>query len=137
MSKNILWVEDDPDQLEAIVRQLKLDGHNITTALNIRQAETYLREKTFDLILLDLVISKGDNGGARPKGYSQYQGLGGLLFAEKFLKNRSATPLVILSIYSEDTSMIKRLKKSGIKYVCQKSDSKQLIEICNIIFSGN
>lgn len=54
-----ILVVDDDEQICAIVARLLSDeGHEVTTVLRAAQAVSKLRNHTFDLLLLDLVMPK-------------------------------------------------------------------------------
>lgn len=52
----ILVVEDENLILKALVYRLKKDGHNITSAMDGREALTMLQENEFDLVLTDIML---------------------------------------------------------------------------------
>jgi DNA-binding response OmpR family regulator len=52
----ILVVDDEPDTLGLIELTLQTSGYEVQTAPNGEQALDHLRERTFDLILLDIMM---------------------------------------------------------------------------------
>lgn len=72
MRKRILVVDDDPDILDALAIWLE-DRFDVTTAADGREALTLLRDQTFDLILLDLMMPGVD--GATVKRTLDTQGV--------------------------------------------------------------
>jgi class 3 adenylate cyclase len=52
----VLVVDDHDFSRDAVARSLTLDGHTVFVAKNGRQALTLLRERPFDLVLLDIMM---------------------------------------------------------------------------------
>jgi CheY-like chemotaxis protein len=58
-SLRVLLVEDDPDTLE-VTSMLLRDGHyDVSTAENVGQALSHLREREFDLLISDIALPDG------------------------------------------------------------------------------
>ena len=53
---NILVVDDEPDTLGLIELTLKTAGYNVQTAIGGQHALRKLREESFDLVLLDIMM---------------------------------------------------------------------------------
>ena len=56
MSKKILLVDDEPDNLAVIATRLKTSGYEVATAQDYAEAFNSIREKNPDLILLDIMM---------------------------------------------------------------------------------
>ena len=56
MNENILVVDDDKDIRNLIKIYLESEGYNITEAANGKEALNMLDERTFDLIILDIMM---------------------------------------------------------------------------------
>ena len=52
----VLVVDDDPGILSGLTRFLQRDGHTVETATNGQEALALLHERSFDLILCDLLM---------------------------------------------------------------------------------
>ena len=63
MNRNVLLVEDENDICDVMKAQLELQGHNITTVNDGREALSIIQSngKNFDLIILDRMLP-GTNG---------------------------------------------------------------------------
>ncbi len=59
----ILLVDHDDSVLEAVGTILRARDHRVQTARNIREARALLEKEDFDLIVADLHVSDGANGG--------------------------------------------------------------------------
>ncbi|WPO78308.1 HAMP domain-containing protein [Flavobacterium sp. KACC 22761] len=58
--KNLLIVDDNPMDLKRIVEAVKGDDISISTALTAKDAVELIKEKSFDCIILDLVLPDAD-----------------------------------------------------------------------------
>ncbi|HOD11681.1 MAG TPA: response regulator [Candidatus Omnitrophota bacterium] len=71
--KKILVVDDEPDVLKVLAKELTVAGYHVTTAVNAREALQKVKDILPDLILMDLILP--DIGGAEAvkvlKGYPQ------------------------------------------------------------------
>ena len=57
---NVLIIEDELKVVEFVSKGLEEEGYNVTTAVNGRQGLDLLKMRTFDLVLLDLMIPEID-----------------------------------------------------------------------------
>ena len=58
--KQILIVEDDSFLNKMLAYNLTADGYSVTSALNARTAADALRQREFDLVLLDINLPDGN-----------------------------------------------------------------------------
>ena len=58
--KQILIVEDDSFLNKMVAYNLTADGYGVTSALNARTAAEAIRQREFDLVLLDINLPDGD-----------------------------------------------------------------------------
>ena len=58
--KQILIVEDDSFLNKMLAYNLTADGYGLTSALNARTAADVLRQREFDLVLLDINLPDGN-----------------------------------------------------------------------------
>ena len=61
--KQILIVEDDSFLNKMLDYNLTADGYGVTSALNARTAADAIRQREFDLVLLDINLPDGDGFG--------------------------------------------------------------------------
>jgi len=59
----ILLVDRDESVLEAVGTILRARDHRVQTARNIREAQALLEKEDFDLVVADLHVADGANGG--------------------------------------------------------------------------
>jgi len=71
--KKILVVDDEPDILKVLAKELVIAGYHVTTAVNAKESIQKAVELIPDLILMDLILP--DMGGAEAvkviKGYPE------------------------------------------------------------------
>ena len=60
--KQILIVEDDSFLNKMLAYNMTADGYGVTSALNARTAAAAIRQREFDLVLLDIKKRFGKNG---------------------------------------------------------------------------
>jgi len=60
--KNLLMIDDDPDFVEGIKSILVTAGYNVDVTYNPKDGLKALQEKTYDLLLLDIMMGRGAEG---------------------------------------------------------------------------
>ena len=116
--KSILIVEDESPLAEALKLKLAQEGYDITVAEDGEQALRFVKDKEFDLILLDIIMPKKD----------------GFAFLEEAQKNPPT--IMILSNLGQDEE-IKRAEKLGATEYLVKANSPmaKIIEKVNAILA--
>jgi CheY-like chemotaxis protein len=56
MPERILWLDNDPAYLEPFVEALAEEGYEVEVVATVAEAEQSLREKRYELLLLDVMI---------------------------------------------------------------------------------
>lgn len=56
MSDRILWLDDDPMEIDACVETLKGRGFEVTIARRVSEADRFLNEQSFVLLIIDVMI---------------------------------------------------------------------------------
>ncbi len=107
LAKKIVWIEDDTNIINDVVRPLERSGYQIERFYTVREALDNLDTlKACDLILLDLIIPLG--GAAEPVGH--YPGMYLLrTFREKYALEQ---PVIVLSVVA-DAEVFQDLKSLG------------------------
>ena len=104
--KNILLVEDDPFLIDIYTTKLKEEGFSVEVATGGEEGLKKLREKKFDLLVLDIVLPKIDGWEILEKiknAPHQYGG-GGL-------------KIIVLSNLGQREEVEKGLKLGATKYL--------------------
>jgi CheY-like chemotaxis protein len=65
---NLLWIEDEPDQLSAAREELEDRGWSVTFACDIVSAATLLSRTRYDALIMDLMVP--GNGDGVTKGFA-------------------------------------------------------------------
>ena len=73
--KQILIVEDDSFLNKMVAYNLTADGYGVTSALNARTAADAIRQREFDLVLLDINLPDGNFITAKGLGVALELGL--------------------------------------------------------------
>ena len=53
---NILWLDNDPGNIESLVNALRARGHEVQVCRTVTAAERSLRDSIFELLILDVMI---------------------------------------------------------------------------------
>lgn len=113
MKKQILVVDDEEDILELIQYNLAREGYQITGAANGEEALEKARSKSFDLIVLDLMLP----------------GIDGLEVA-KSLKSEEKTkqiPIVMLTAKGEEADIVTGLELGADDYITKPFSPRILV----------
>ncbi|MFZ2310850.1 MAG: response regulator [Patescibacteria group bacterium] len=95
-TKRLLLAEDERAIAKALTLKLSLSGFEIETVTNGEDAISALKNKKFDLLLLDIMMPKMD----------------GFTVMEEMKKMKNKTPVIILSNLSQEDDA-KRAKELG------------------------
>lgn len=94
--KKLLIAEDERSIAKALKLKLSLSGFEVELASNGEEALALMKDKKFDLVLLDIMMPKMD----------------GFSVMEEMKKNKNKTPVIILSNLSQEDDA-KRAKELG------------------------
>lgn len=103
--KQILIIEDEKPMANALELKLTKAGFKTTIAYDGLEAERILKQKKFDLILLDLVLPKKD---------------GFALLADSKREN-DKTPIIVMTNLSQEEDKIRAKELGALDYIV-KSD---------------
>lgn len=114
MAKTIVWIEDDVDIIDPVIRPLERAGHRILRLRLVQEAlENIELIRNSDLILLDIILPSGDVS----KEYGRYSGLE--LLQELKDEHGIETPVVVLSVVT-NAEVYRRLRELGVKDIIRK-----------------
>jgi DNA-binding response OmpR family regulator len=124
--KQILWVEDDFYRLESMIYPFRNSEYKFIIAFTAKEAIELIKEQSFNLIILDILIPSGEKNNQ--KNYVFYQG-------QQLLKEirelRKSIPIIVFSVVG-DPNLIEEIEAMGIKYYSKghllPSDFKKIIE---------
>jgi adenylate cyclase len=104
----VLVADDFEANRRTVARNLKMQGHAVTTAENGRQALALLRERLFDLVLLDIVMPEMD-------GYQVLE----QIRADPRLRH---IPVVVISAVEEMSSIVRCIELGAADYLFKPFD---------------
>ena len=117
MNKTILLVDDDQRLRELLKDYLKEKNLTIFTCQDFEEAKEVLRFFLFDLIILDRMMPSGDG-----------------VDLISFIKNKSNTPIIMLTAMGEDHNKIHGLKTGSDDYVTKPFEPEELyLRIINLL----
>ncbi len=111
MKAHLLYVEDD-ESLSFVTRDnLELQGYQITHCDNGQTALEVIKDKEFDLCILDVMLPEID----------------GFTIAEEIRKNNNEVPIIFLTAKSLKEDKIHGLKLGGDDYITKPFSIEELI----------
>ena len=114
-AKKILVVEDDPHINELISNLLSTRGYSVATAATGEEAVEYIKSKTPDLVVLDLLLPKLDGWGVC-----------------KVLRGPGAktakVPIMVVSVLSRFDSVIEDSELSNVSFFTKPFESADLVK---------
>ena len=111
--KTILHVDDEPDTLDVVQTILGIEGFEIVSAENGKQALEQLELHDFDLILLDIMMPD----------------MSGLELLSRFSEMKHKYRVIFLTVLETSEEKLKQLKELGIKdYITKPFDRDNLVE---------
>ena len=114
MSKTIVWIEDDTDIIDPVVRPLELAGHRFVRLRNDKETlEAVNRIREADLILLDMILPPGQID----REFSRYPGLD--VLRELREVHGLKTPVVALTVVTRE-EILQQLRELGAVDIVRK-----------------
>jgi DNA-binding response OmpR family regulator len=107
----ILVVEDDPAILRGLADNLRFEDHEVLTAADGETGYRLLREKSPDLLILDLMLPK----------------MSGYELCRKARAEGIATPILMLTARSEETDRVLGLDLGADDYVTKPFSVRELL----------
>jgi CheY-like chemotaxis protein len=108
----ILVVDDNAVNRDLLLRSLERQGHNIEQAQNGKEALSMLREKDFDIVLLDIMMPVMD-------GYQVLE----IMKADESLRH---IPIIVLSAIDEIDSVVKCIQIGAEDYLAKPFNKEVL-----------
>lgn len=122
MSANVLIVEDDVDLGHLLQQYLRLNGFQAHQVFNGIQARAILREQTYDILIIDVMMPKED----------------GFQLAEKLGQHYPELPFLFVTARKMKEDIINGLKLGADDYILKPFDADELIlRIRNILKRTN
>ncbi|HBX68653.1 MAG TPA: hypothetical protein DEH25_04535 [Chloroflexi bacterium] len=126
MSKTIIWIEDDTDIIDPVVRPLELAGYNIVRLNTAHDALNAIDQiRSADLILLDMILRPGNTD----REFSRYSGLD--VLRELRSVHQIDNPVIAFTVVVRD-EIRQRLHELGVADIVRKpvrpSELKERVE---------
>lgn len=110
-SNHILVVDDEINLAEGIRENLEADGHTVETSYHGRTALQLIREKDFDLVVLDVMLP----------------GMDGFKICETMRSEGDNTPVLFLTAKGEADDRVRGLEAGGDDYLSKPFYLKELL----------
>jgi DNA-binding response OmpR family regulator len=107
----ILIIEDEESILMALEDNLKLEGYEVTSALDGEKGLEAAREKSHDLIILDIMLPK----------------MNGFDICRTLRSGGIATPILMLTAKSQEVDKVLGLELGADDYVTKPFSSRELL----------
>jgi two-component system response regulator GlrR len=107
----LLVVDDDENLIEVISMRLESANYEVVAILNEEEAIETIREKTFDLAILDLQLTNRD----------------GISLMEDMHKVNPELPVIILTAYGSIESAVDAMKRGAFSYLTKPFDPRELL----------
>ncbi|MCH2176617.1 MAG: response regulator transcription factor [Lentisphaeria bacterium] len=108
---HILIAEDDTNIREGLVDTLELEGYKITSCSNGKEALEKLKEKDFDLVLLDVMMPE----------------LNGFDVCKEFRQTNDQTPVIFLTAKGEEIDKVLGLEFGADDYMTKPFGIRELV----------
>ncbi|MHC1551624.1 response regulator [Phyllobacterium sp. K27] len=109
-SASVLLVEDDPEIAKMVIETLMDNSFNAVATGSAAEMEALLREQSFDLILLDVMLPGED-------GFSIC----------RRLRAQATTPIIMLTALGDDIDRIVGLELGADDYITKPFNSRELL----------
>ncbi len=117
---NILWVDDEIELLRPHILLLMEKGYLVDTATNGEDALELVREKVFDLVFLDEMMS----------------GMGGLRTLAEMKERHPNLPVVMITKNEEEALMEEAIGGKISDYLTKPVNPSQVLLACKKILEG-
>lgn len=116
----ILIIEDDTAFCQMLQKFLTRQGFEVTSAYSIQEAETQLEASTFEVILSDVRLPKGNGVNLLPK-----------------LKGQSPnTQVILMTGYAEVKTAVSAMKKGAFDYISKPFTPEEMLAVINNALSA-
>ncbi|MCW3087783.1 MAG: response regulator transcription factor [Sediminibacterium sp.] len=120
-SGNILLVEDEENLHETLKLNLELEGYEVTSAFDGREALQKVANEYFDLIVMDIMLPEID----------------GISVTETIRVNHNEVPILILSARNSSADRVLGLKKGADDYLTKPFNLEELLlRVSKLIAKG-
>ncbi|RPH33065.1 MAG: sigma-54-dependent Fis family transcriptional regulator [Bacteroidales bacterium] len=112
----ILIVDDDKQVLRTLEFLLETEFNQVTTLNNPNQILSLVRSEEFDVILLDMNFSKGQNTGNE-----------GFYWLDRILKIDSDSIIILITAYGDVELAVRAMREGATDFILKPFDNNKLI----------
>jgi DNA-binding response OmpR family regulator len=116
--RRILIVEDEPDIARGLRDALDFEGFDVATVGTGREGVTFVRERSPDLVILDLMLPD----------------LNGFVVCEEIRKSHPTLPIIMLTARSQEADKIRGLEVGADDYVTKPFSVGELVARIGALF---
>jgi DNA-binding NtrC family response regulator len=116
MNGKLLIVDDHKQVLKALVQLLEAEFDSIKGISNPNQITSNINKEEYDVILLDMNFSAGDNTGNE-----------GLYWLNRILKSDPLAVVVMITAYADVNLSVRAIKEGATDFVVKPWDNNKLI----------
>ncbi len=110
-SASVLIVDDDLNLLEIMKMRLEASGFDVTTARDENEARAFIKEKDFDLAVVDLQLVQTD----------------GITLMREIHEIYPLMPVIILTAHGSIESAVEAMRRGAFNYLTKPFDARELI----------
>ncbi|MEW2920355.1 sigma-54 dependent transcriptional regulator [Muricauda sp. ANG21] len=107
----ILIIEDDTSFCQMLQKFLTRHGFEVNTSYSIQEAEEELKNSTFDVILSDVRLPKGN----------------GVSLLSQIKQNSSKTQVILMTGYAEVKTAVNAMKKGAFDYISKPFTPEEIL----------
>jgi two-component system response regulator PilR (NtrC family) len=111
VSGHILVVDDEASLRELLRIVLEGEGYQVTLAASYKEATRELTQRTFDLVICDIVLPDGN----------------GLDLLRTHHQARPNTPFAMITAHSTPAHMITSLREGAVEYLSKPFTDEELV----------
>lgn len=101
MAEKLLIIDDEDTLCESLKRVFVRDGYEVDIAFSAEEAFDHLKEKTYDLIITDIILP----------------GISGIDLLKKYKKEKPEQKIVIMTAYANLETAIEALRGGASDYI--------------------
>lgn len=125
----VLYLEDEPDQVEALTLLLEARGVEVRGTTKITEALKIVADQELHVVLMDMMMPPSDDIDPESVEYGRETGIE---VARRIKALKPELPIVALTVVG-DTAIRAKMLKAGITYILNKpSDVGPVVEALNV-----
>jgi DNA-binding NtrC family response regulator len=123
-NNKILIVDDDKQVLKTLEFLLETEFDHVTTIINPNLLPTELRTNNYDVVLLDMNFSRGQNTGNE-----------GFYWLNRILKSDPDAIIILITAYGDVELAVKAIREGATDFILKPFDNDKLLATINAAIS--